>query len=82
MIKDWNRREVKKGEVFHFQRSLEPFIFIYIDEEAENWLFINTNTWEAYTLMDLDFCGYSFYTKENDEEFMGVDVDGHVEWVE
>lgn len=75
MIKDWNRNEVEKGEVFHFQHSLEPFVYV------DDGLFINVNTWESYAVMDLNFGGYAFYIKEDDVGFMGVDVDGRLEWV-
>lgn len=77
MIKDWNRNEVNEGEVFHFKNSLEPFILI-----DGGHYFLNINTWESYAAIDLNFNGYAFYTKEDDKDFMGVDVDGRLEWVE
>ena len=81
MIKDWNRYEVKKGEVFHFQHSLRPFI--NIDSTKETDLFLDINEMVAYCLDDLECEGLNFYTKEEDENFKGVEVAGTIkDWVE
>lgn len=72
MIKDYNRYEVKKGEVFHFEHSLRPFVLIEGDAED---LFLDLDNWEIFdedTLHRRE-CLY-FYEKENDEDFCGVDV--------
>jgi hypothetical protein len=76
MIKDWNRYEVKKGEVFHFQHSLRPFI--NIDSTKETDLFLDINEMVAYCLDDLECEGLEFYTKEEDENFKGVEIDGTI----
>lgn len=76
MIKDWNRYEVKKGEVFHFQHSLRPFI--NIDSTKETDLFLDINEMVAYCLDDLECEGLNFYTKEEDENFKGVEIDGTI----
>ena len=81
MIKDWNRGEVKQGEVFHFQHSLRPFIWVYYQNQDDT-LFIDINEDKAYTFCDLEFDELSFYEDEEDEDFYGLDVVGKIEWVE
>lgn len=82
MLKNWNIGEVKEGEVFHFKNSLEPFIWFtgFIDG-YEGDCFLNINTFELYGLSDLNIDGYSFYSKDNDEDYLGVEVDGKIKWV-
>ncbi len=82
MIKDLNRNEVKAGEVFHFQHSLEPFIYVdYPDCECET-MFVNINSNQLYSFVDLDILGLEFYRKDDDDDFFGVEFDGKIEWVE
>ena len=76
MIKDWNRNELKKGEVFHFQHSLRPFVSI--DSLEETNLFLDIDEMVVYPFDALEYEGLEFYTKEEDEDFMGVEIDGTI----
>lgn len=76
MIKDWNRNEIKKGEVFHFQHSLRPFISI--DSTEETNLFLDIDEMVIYPFDVLEYEGLKFYTKEEDDDFMGVEIDGTI----
>lgn len=77
MIKDWNRSEVLVDSVFHFKYSLEPFIVVYSEEKCED-IFVNIHKLVAYPFEYLESYGYEFYTKEDDEDFLGVDVVGNL----
>jgi hypothetical protein len=35
----------------------------------------------AYDFDELEYEGLDFYRKEDDDDFLGVDTDGHLEWV-
>ena len=74
-IKDWNRSEVLGDSVFHFKNSLEPFIMVYLEEDNKD-IFVNIHTLLAYPFEYIESYGYHFYTKEDDEDFLGVDVVG------
>lgn len=76
-IKDWNRSEVLGDSVFHFKHSLEPFILVYLEDKCED-IFVNIHTLIAYTFDEIESFGYYFYTKEDDEDFLGVDVVGNL----
>lgn len=76
MIRDWNRENLQ-GQVFHFKASLRPFTTIVTED---NFYFLNLENYNAYNLYELDSEGLQFYRKENDEDFMGVDVMGRLEW--
>lgn len=79
MIKDLNRYKVNKGEIFHFQHSLRPFISI--DDTGEDTYFLDINECRFYTRYETEEIeGLSFYTDEDDDDFMGVDVIGKLEW--
>ena len=71
---------VKYGEVFHFKHSLRPFIQVSHIEDDN--FFVDIDNYELYTLSELLCEGYDFYLDENDENFYGVEVEGHIEWVE
>lgn len=81
-IKDWNRCELNKNEVFHFKNSLRPFIAVKTC--GWNSLFIDINEGIGYNLDELEFEGLEFYRDETeeDDDFMGVEVDGKLDWVE
>ena len=81
-IKDWNRGELNKNEVFHFQHSLRPFISVKSNEGE--WFFVDIDEGICYNFYDLEFEGLEFYRDETkeDEDFMGVEVDGKLDWVE
>ena len=81
MLRDWNRNEVKPHEVFHFKNSLEPFIAIEDPDNPYGMVFLNINTNLLYTFDKLDCYDYSFYTKDDDDDFLGVKIDGKIEWV-
>lgn len=79
-IVNWNMGEVGKNEVFHFKNSLRPFIEInnvYHDEG----LFLDINRGECFSFDDLEYEGLEFYTDDDDDNFMGVEIDGKVKWV-
>ena len=71
-IKDYNRGEVNKGQVFHFEHSLRPFIIV---EDGGEDVFLDIDTWEIFDFETLENNeGLYFYEKEEDEDFKGVDV--------
>jgi hypothetical protein len=72
MIKDWNN-EILDGAVFHFKNSLRPFISVY-DENEDETLFIDLHNFIGYHFDDLEYNELNFYTKNDDEDFKGVDV--------
>ena len=81
MIKDWNRHEIGHNEVFHFKNSLAPFISV-VNENGDQ-MFVNIQTGEVFSFEWVDVLGYyQFYEKEDDPDFLGVEVDGKIEWVE
>ena len=77
MIKDWNRENLT-GQVFHFKNSLRPFI--EIKNYAWDSHFLDLGEGIFYTIDELDSQGLFFYSNDNDEDFMGVDVVGIVGW--
>jgi len=80
IIKDWNRGEIKENEVFHFKNSLRPFITVQ-DTYGEH-LFLDLNEKVIYSLDALEYDNLFFYDNEDDEDFMGVEIGGKVDWVE
>lgn len=79
MIVNWNNYEVNHSQVFHFQHSLRPFVEV-IDTRGEG-LFLDVNEMKVYTFEDLEKDELYFYRKDDDEDYLGVEVDGKVEWV-
>jgi len=77
MIKDWNRENLT-GQVFHFKNSLRPFTEIK-DCEGKGY-FLDLREGIFYSLEGLEYDGLFFYSDDNDEDFMGVDVVGVVGW--
>lgn len=75
MIKDWNRGEVKKQEVFHFKNSSKSFITVTYEYEDENY-FLELDTMTLYRFEDLTEKGFRFYTKKDDDDYCGVQIDG------
>lgn len=71
MIKDWNR-EIFSNEVFTFKDSTTPFIFV----KTPSWdpMFINLREQQALTFDEIQMEGFKFYRKDEDEDFMGVNV--------
>lgn len=80
MIADWNRNEVEKGQVFHFKNSLRPFIIV--KDSNDNELFLNIEEMKIYSLDELETEVLFFYRIDDDDDFLGVNLDGHIEWVE
>ena len=68
MIKDYNRFEVKYGEVFKFMFLSEPFIIV---NSVDTDLFLNLKDFNLYSF---DHIEDNFYRKEDDEGFLGVNV--------
>ena len=77
MIRDWNRENLT-GKVFHFQNSLRPFTEVY--NTCDERYFLDLNESKIYSFEEL-YDELSFYDDDEDDDFMGVKVDGHVEWV-
>lgn len=71
MIKDWNRSQVLGQAVFHFKNSLRPFVSITVLNQD---IFLDIDLMEGYTLDELEYEGLEFYTKDDDEDFKGVNV--------
>ena len=79
MLKDWNRCKIVKNEVFHFKNSLRPFV--NVDNTSGDFCFLDLNEMKVYTFDDLDYEGLYFYTIEEDDDFMGVEIAGNIkEW--
>ena len=78
MIANWNSEDLT-GKVFHFQNSLRPFIVVY--DNADNYYFLDLNENKIYTYDELEYEDLFFYHKDEDDDFMGVEIDGRVEWV-
>lgn len=79
MIIDWNRQTLKPGQVFHFKNSLRPFISV--DNTSGDFCFLDFNEMKIYTFDELEYEGLYFYTDETDDDFMGVELDGKIKWV-
>lgn len=80
MIADWNCNEVEKGQVFHFKSSLRPFVIV--KDSNDNELFLNIEEMKIYSLDELESEVLFFYRIDDDDDFLGVNLDGHIEWVE
>lgn len=80
MIVDWNRQTLKAGQVFHFKNSLRPFI--NVDNTSGDFCFLDLNEMKTYTFDELEYEGLYFYIDEVDDDFMGVELDGTIKWVE
>ena len=76
MIRDWNRSEVLGNTVFHFKNSLRPFI--NVDSTSGNNCFLDLNELVIYTFEELEYEGLEFYTKEEDDDFKGVEIAGTI----
>lgn len=68
MIKDYNRFEVKYGEIFTFMFLSEPFIIV---NSVDTDLFLNLKDFNLYSFDQVED---NFYRKKNDENFLGVNV--------
>lgn len=79
MLKDWNRKKLSKGEVFHFENSLRPFVSV--NDRQNDPCFLDLNEMKVYAYDDLECEGLYFYFDEEDEDFRGVEIDGTIkEW--
>lgn len=76
MIRDWNRNQVLGNMVFHFKNSLRPFI--NVDNSSGDYCFLDLSELVVYTFEELEYEGLQFYTKEEDDDFMGVEVAGTI----
>lgn len=76
MIKDWNRNQVLGNTVFHFKNSLRPFI--NVDNSSGDYCFLDLSELVVYTFEELEYEGLEFYKKEEDDDFMGVEVAGTI----
>lgn len=80
MIIDWNRETLMRGQVFHFKNSLRPFVEVCTT--SDNTLFLDVDAMIAYNFDELEYEGLEFYRKEEDDDFLGVEIDGHIEWMD
>ena len=81
MIKNWNRREEQMmlGEVFHFKHSLRPFA--EVSNTKGDVLFLDIEEMIFYTLDEIqEVEELDFYRKDEDEDFLGVEIDGIIKW--
>ena len=76
MIRDWNRNQVLGNTVFHFKNSLRPFI--NVDSSSGDYCFLDLSELVVYTFEELEYEGLQFYTREEDDDFMGVEVAGTI----
>ena len=84
MIIDWNDKDHKSNEVFHFKNSLRPFI-----EAADYYgdpVFIDIDAMTTHTYDDIIISeGLKFYSGDDvgidDPDFLGIEIDGKIEWV-
>ena len=74
MIKDWNREDFS-DEVFTFKNSTTPFI--YVETSSCEPMFINLHGQQALTFDEIQMEDFEFYRKDEDEDFMGVNVIGY-----
>lgn len=79
-IADWNMGEVGSKEIFHFKNSLRPFISV-ADVYGDEGFFLDIDKGECYSFDDLEYEGLEFYTDDNNDDFMGVEVVGKIRWV-
>ncbi len=71
-IIDINRTDVPPMVAFHFKNSLKPFILV--KNEVEDSIFVNLTENTCFEWENLPFYDLEFYTKENDEDFCGVEL--------
>lgn len=79
MIKDWNREDLT-GQVFHLKNSLRPFTAIKNCTGEDFFLDLNEGIFYSFYEV-LEGEGLLFYEKEDDDDFFGVEVVGHIERV-
>lgn len=80
MIVDWNRKKLDHGQVFHFKNSLRPFIEIC--NTSDSTLFLDVDKMIAYDWDELEYEGLEFYHEKEDDDFLGVEIDGYVAWMD
>lgn len=69
MIIDINRHGTK--EIFHFKNSLRNFITCY---KNGTQYYLDLDSRILYNFDELDYEGLYFYYKEEDEDFLGVEI--------
>lgn len=74
MIKDWNRGEVMHTDFFTLKGSTDRYIQV---DTPRDFLFINLETCMVHPYDEIEENGL-FYTKEDDEDFKGVNVIGKI----
>lgn len=74
MIKDWNRSKVMPNEIFTLKGSTDPYIQI---DTPDDFYFINLKTMVAENYDSINSYDL-FYTKEDDEDFKGIDTIGTI----
>lgn len=80
MIIDWNRETLMRGQAFHFKNSLRPFVEVCTT--GDNTLFLDVDKMIVYDFDELEYEGLQFYRKEEDDDFLGVEIDGYVAWMD
>ena len=75
-IKDWNRNEILGATIFHFKNSSRPFICADYNNNMYGCMFVDLSSMVAYSFEELEDECLAFYTKEDDENFLGVEVVG------
>ena len=75
-IIDINRYGISSMTMFHFQHSLRPFIMTYTTNDEP--LFIDLTNSVAYNYDELENVDLYFYTKDDDEDYHGVEIIGDI----
>ena len=72
MIIDWNRTTLRPRQVFYFKGSTHPFVEI-TPNGLDDGYFLDLITMKFYNCEDIyESDEMSFYTIDDDEDFMGV----------
>lgn len=77
-IIDINRNSISSTTMFHFNYSLRPFI---LTETLEgDFIFVDLTQNSCFKWEELEFFDLKFYTKEEDENFCGVEIIGEINY--
>lgn len=76
-IIDLNRTSISSMTMFHFKYSLRPFILATMND---NHLFVDLTYGTCIAWEDLQDFDLYFYTKEDDDDFCGVEIIGDINY--
>lgn len=79
VIKNWNEvGEISRSEVFRFKNSERLFVDINTNPIGDYIEFLDLADYNTYTLDDLLLAGLKFYEDKKNEDFLGVEIVGHL----